>query len=143
MRADDPFHADERALQERMGVREQARQRGAVMIRPFMPDTGTRTLGMLGVTPSATSWSELHPGTLAPGTKLGETTALFPRIEHSVEELRHMAANSDEGQSTPAPSTSAPSTSEPRTPEPSTQNPGPRTQDPEPAPRTQNAEPRT
>jgi uncharacterized protein len=36
MRADDPFHADERALQERMGVREQARQRGAMSIRPFM-----------------------------------------------------------------------------------------------------------
>ena len=42
MRADDPFHADERALQERMGVREQARQRGAVSIRPFMPEQHQR-----------------------------------------------------------------------------------------------------
>jgi len=36
MRADDPFHGDELALQEFMGVRERARQRGAVSIRPFM-----------------------------------------------------------------------------------------------------------
>jgi predicted pyridoxine 5'-phosphate oxidase superfamily flavin-nucleotide-binding protein len=42
MRADDPFHADERALQERMGVREQARQRGAVAIRPFMAEQHQR-----------------------------------------------------------------------------------------------------
>ena len=85
----------------------------AELIRPFMPDTSARTLVMLGVPPGATSWSGLRSGTLSPGTKLGETTALFPRIEHSVEELRHMAANSDEGQSTPAPGTSAPSPAEP------------------------------
>ena len=42
MRADDPFHADERALQERMGVRERARQFGAVSIRPFMPEQHQR-----------------------------------------------------------------------------------------------------
>jgi predicted pyridoxine 5'-phosphate oxidase superfamily flavin-nucleotide-binding protein len=42
MDANDPFHADERALQERMGVREQARQRGAVSIRPFMPEQHQR-----------------------------------------------------------------------------------------------------
>ena len=42
MDANDPFHADERALQERMGVREQARQRGAASIRPFMPEQHQR-----------------------------------------------------------------------------------------------------
>src|SRR5439155_7489415 len=80
----------------------------AELIRPFMPDTATRTLGMLGVTPSATSWSELRPGTLAPGTKLGETTALFPRIDHSVEELRHMAAHANDGFDAPPQHSDAP-----------------------------------
>jgi predicted pyridoxine 5'-phosphate oxidase superfamily flavin-nucleotide-binding protein len=42
MRADDPFHADERALQELMGVRERARHAGAVSIRPFMPEQHQR-----------------------------------------------------------------------------------------------------
>jgi len=42
MDANDPFHVEERALQERMGVREQARQRGAMSIRPFMPDQHQR-----------------------------------------------------------------------------------------------------
>jgi methionyl-tRNA synthetase len=43
-----------------------------------------------------------------PGTTLGELAALFPRIEHSVEELRHMAADNDEPPGAPAPSSPAP-----------------------------------
>jgi methionyl-tRNA synthetase len=63
----------------------------AELLRPFMPATGERTLRMLGVEPSPRSWTTLTRGALAPGTTLGETTQLFPRMEHSVEELRHMA----------------------------------------------------
>jgi methionyl-tRNA synthetase len=95
----------------------------AELIRPFMPQTAVRTLGILGVPLDVTSWSRLRPGALTPGTKLGETAALFPRIDHSVEELRHMAANSDEAPSTAALSTVAPSTGAPSTGAPGTAAP--------------------
>jgi predicted pyridoxine 5'-phosphate oxidase superfamily flavin-nucleotide-binding protein len=42
MRVDDPFHADERALQELMGVRDRARRLGAMSIRSFMPEQHQR-----------------------------------------------------------------------------------------------------
>jgi uncharacterized protein len=61
MRADDPFHADERALQERMGVREQMRQRGAVMIRPFMPAQHQRFFESLSLAFVATLDHAGHP----------------------------------------------------------------------------------
>jgi methionyl-tRNA synthetase len=85
----------------------------AELIRPFMPGTGDRTLRMLGVTPAAASWSTLAPGTLKPGTRMGESSALFPRIEQSVEELRAMAdgTHAPSNPSTQAPSN--PSTEEP------------------------------
>jgi methionyl-tRNA synthetase len=73
----------------------------AELTRPFMPHSAERTLVQLGVTPSPTSWKTLEPGTLAPGLRIGAGTALFPRIEQSVEELRNMAA-ADEGSSAPA-----------------------------------------
>jgi methionyl-tRNA synthetase len=63
----------------------------AELIRPFMPDTGERTLAMLGLAAGAASWADLRPGTLAPGTTLGQTVPLFPRIEQTVEELRKMS----------------------------------------------------
>jgi methionyl-tRNA synthetase len=63
----------------------------AELLRPFMPSTGERTLRMLGVEPTAGSWTRLAPGELAAETRMGEPSALFPRIEHSVEELRAMA----------------------------------------------------
>ena len=65
------------------------------LIRPFMPGTGDRILKMLGVKPDPRSWASLKRGALAPGTQLGETIALFPRIEQTVEELQNMATNSD------------------------------------------------
>lgn len=68
----------------------------AELIRPFMPGTAERTLTMLGVHPAPDSWASLRRGDLASGTRLGETAALFPRIEQTVEELRQMATN-DEG----------------------------------------------
>jgi len=73
----------------------------AELIRPFMPGTAERTLRMLGIEPSPASWASLHSGSLMPGTRLGELAALFPRIEHSVEELRDMAADINDIQSRP------------------------------------------
>lgn len=63
----------------------------AELLRPFMPATADRTLAMLGVTASATSWTTLTPGELAVGTTLGPTVPLFPRIDQTVEELRQMS----------------------------------------------------
>jgi methionyl-tRNA synthetase len=63
----------------------------AELLRPFVPGTAERTLSMLGVAPQKHSWTSLARGALAPGTKLGETSQLFPRIEQTVEELREMA----------------------------------------------------
>jgi methionyl-tRNA synthetase len=79
----------------------------AELIRPFMPGTAERTLRMLGVEPSPTAWASLHAGLLTPGTRLGELAALFPRIEHSVEELRQMAADTNDAPSTPGSKTNA------------------------------------
>jgi methionyl-tRNA synthetase len=86
----------------------------AELLRPFIPDAAERTLGMLGVTPQKTSWTTLASGRLKPGTALGTISPLFPRIEHSVEELRKMAADTNEGapgaptaHTTPAPAPSA------------------------------------
>jgi methionyl-tRNA synthetase len=75
----------------------------AELLRPFMPETAGRTLGMLGVQPANTSWTSLKPGTLTPGTRLGATSPLFPRIELSVEEIRQMA----DPQSSPTPAAPA------------------------------------
>jgi methionyl-tRNA synthetase len=67
------------------------------LIRPFMPGTGDRILSMLGVKPDPRSWASLKRGELAAGTQLGETIALFPRIEQTVEELQKMATNPEAG----------------------------------------------
>ncbi|MFN7914427.1 MAG: methionine--tRNA ligase [Vicinamibacterales bacterium] len=72
----------------------------AEILRPFMPETAGRTAGMLGQTAGAVSWSTLQAGTLEPGTVLGPTVPLFPRIELTVEALREM---SNETPGTPAP----------------------------------------
>jgi methionyl-tRNA synthetase len=63
----------------------------AELLRPFMPSTAERTLRMLGLEPAGGTWATLARGALAPGTKMGETSQLFPRIDQSVEELRQMA----------------------------------------------------
>jgi methionyl-tRNA synthetase len=85
----------------------------AELVRPFMPDTARRMLLMLGLSHEAAAWTTLRPGTLPAGTKMGETDALFPRIEHSVEELRQMAADSNEATPRPDHSTVPPSTPAP------------------------------
>jgi len=65
----------------------------AAMIDPVMPQAAERIRGMLGI--SQESWAGLKPGTLRSGTRLGETTPLFPRIEKTVEELRGMTSQPD------------------------------------------------
>jgi methionyl-tRNA synthetase len=62
----------------------------ASLIDPVMPSTAVRIRTMLGVAPE--SWVGLKPATLKPGARLGSIEPLFPRMEHSVEELRAMAA---------------------------------------------------
>src|SRR5262249_6316827 len=81
----------------------------AELLRPFMPHASERVLRMLGLEAGPQSWISLSAGELRPGTKLGETSALFPRIEQSVEELRQMALDAPApGTPAPAPSTPAP-----------------------------------
>jgi methionyl-tRNA synthetase len=66
----------------------------AALIEPAMPATTARIRAMLGV--EREDWVQLKVGRLAPGTKLGPIEPLFPRIEHTVEELRAMA-NEEQG----------------------------------------------
>jgi len=75
----------------------------AELIRPFMPETGERTLRMLGLEPSSTSWQSLELRQLNAGTALRATEPLFPRIEHTVEELRHMSTDSPNPTPNPPP----------------------------------------
>jgi methionyl-tRNA synthetase len=63
----------------------------AELLRPFIPDSAERTLGMLGLQPAPDSWTSLRRGDLRPGTRLGATAPLFPRIEQTLEQLRDMS----------------------------------------------------
>ena len=65
----------------------------AELIRPFMPETGERTLRMLGIEPSARAWESLTRDALKPGIAMGPTSALFPRMETPLEELQQMTDN--------------------------------------------------
>ena len=73
----------------------------AALVEPVMPTAADRIRQMLGVPHEP--WTALAPGTLAPGTRLGPTEALFPRIELTVEELRSMS----NPESVPAPAAPA------------------------------------
>ena len=80
----------------------------AELLRPFVPGTAERLLQMLGQSPHDASWATLAIGQLTTGTTLGETVALFPRIELTVEALQQMSnESSSTPQSTPAPVTPA------------------------------------
>jgi methionyl-tRNA synthetase len=70
----------------------------AGLIEPVMPDTAPRIRKMLGIEPQ--TWHQLQHERLRPGTRLGTTEPLFPRIEKTVEELRQMA---DQEHSAPPP----------------------------------------
>ena len=61
----------------------------AGLIEPVMPNTSPRIRKMLGIGPQ--NWHQLQNERLRPGTRLGETEPLFPRIEKTVEELRQMS----------------------------------------------------
>ncbi|MEQ1729321.1 MAG: methionine--tRNA ligase, partial [Vicinamibacterales bacterium] len=63
----------------------------AELLRPFMPGSAERLLAMLGQAAAPASWTMLETGTLLPGTVLGETVSLFPRMELTVEALRQMS----------------------------------------------------
>ena len=81
----------------------------AALIDPVMPQAAGRIRTMLGI--SQESWQGLKAGTLAPGTRLGPTEPLFPRIEKTVEELRGMSSTEPTARPEPpeplAPSTGA------------------------------------
>ena len=61
----------------------------AALIEPVMPATTARIRKMLGSAPE--SWVDLKSGTLKAGSALGPIEPLFPRMEHTVDELRKMA----------------------------------------------------
>ena len=90
----------------------------AGLIEPVMPNTTPRIQKMLGIAPQ--TWHQLQHERLRPGTKLGTTEPLFPRVDKTVEELRQM---SDQEPSAPPP-IAAHVPAEPRTTnvEPGTRN---------------------
>jgi len=75
------------------------------LLRPFIPASAERALAMIGVSGAPRSWQDLTLDQLEPGTRLGDTAPLFPRIEQTVEELRRMAPDAQEPQppASPAP----------------------------------------
>ncbi len=91
----------------------------AALIDPVMPTAAERIRKMLGV--SQEPWTHLQPFTLPPGTQLGPTEPLFPRIEKTLEELRSMTTE-DAGSAKLDPAydktTAAPSADAPASPAP-------------------------
>jgi methionyl-tRNA synthetase len=73
----------------------------AALVDPVMPSAAERVRGMLGITQER--WTDLKPGTLKPGIRLGPTEALFPRIEKTLEELRSMSTDQPAPQAPVAP----------------------------------------
>jgi methionyl-tRNA synthetase len=61
----------------------------AALVEPVMPSTTGRIRTMLGA--AGETWADLKPGTLKAGATLGPIEPLFPRMEHTVDELRRMA----------------------------------------------------
>jgi methionyl-tRNA synthetase len=74
------------------------------LIDPVMPQSSERIRRMLGV--PSDNWVDLRPGTLKAGSRLGSIEPLFPRMEHTVDELRAMSENM--GSEGPAPVPPAP-----------------------------------
>ena len=62
----------------------------AALIDPVMPSTASRIRTMFGMG-GQESWVNLTAGTLVSGGTLGRIEPLFPRMEHTVEELRSMS----------------------------------------------------
>jgi len=88
-------HADKRAtLDATLYHSADALRVIAALIEPVMPQATERIRRMLGV--AAESWTDLKPGTLAAGTRLGAVEPLFPRIEKTLEELRGMTTDNQQ-----------------------------------------------
>ena len=64
----------------------------AALVEPVMPTTSARIRRMLGI--EAESWVGLAAGSHGFQTRLGPIEPLFPRMEHTVAELRQMAGPS-------------------------------------------------
>ncbi len=79
----------------------------AALVDPVMPSTASRIRTMFGV-PKQESWVALAPGMLPSGAALGRIEPLFPRMEHTVEELRNMSQAEGSGPSQPAPAAPVP-----------------------------------
>jgi methionyl-tRNA synthetase len=76
------------------------------LVDPAMPQSAARIRGMLGT--AAETWVDLRPGTLKCGATLGSIEPLFPRMEHTVDELRAMSETPRPEGGAPAPAASAP-----------------------------------
>ena len=73
------------------------------LVDPVMPQSAARIRAMLGI--AAETWVDLRPRTLNAGARLGPIEPLFPRMEHTVDELRAM---SESPKPDAAPSAAAP-----------------------------------
>jgi methionyl-tRNA synthetase len=73
----------------------------AALVDPVMPATAGRLRGMLGL--GEEGWVDLRPGSLQGGSRLGPVEPLFPRMEHSVDELKNEPAGSAPAAPPPAP----------------------------------------
>ena len=76
------------------------------LVDPVMPRSAARIRGMLGI--AADTWVDLRPGTLKAGGRLGPIEPLFPRMEHTVDELRAMSEGPRPEGTQPAPAAPAP-----------------------------------
>ncbi len=94
----------------------QALERLAILGAPFVPASAGRLHRMLGATDEVTSRPFTGPARVAPGTPLGRSEVLFPkidddRIEREISSLRERAARS---QASGGPSESVPKRDAPR-----------------------------
>jgi methionyl-tRNA synthetase len=75
------------------------------LVDPVMPQSAARIRAMLGI--AAETWVDLRPGTLKPGVRVGLIEPLFPRMEHTVDELRAMSDSPRPEGTAPAPAAPA------------------------------------
>jgi methionyl-tRNA synthetase len=83
----------------------------AALIEPVMPATSAGIRGMLGIV--AENWVGLEAGSIVSGANLGRIEPLFPRVEHTVEELRQMADNTQPTGTPASEATAAPAPLQP------------------------------
>src|SRR5271154_2753681 len=79
-----------------------------VLTHPVLPESTTKVWALLGQPGAlgAVDWDGLAWGQLAPGTALGKSQALFPRIEKT-EAIERMEAMEKEAQNAPSPAAAA------------------------------------